>query len=163
MLNFSRFVIFICLIILLPIILNIVDNAVKIFNMLVYRNSMYNKIIQFSEKEFLDFVIEFFSRRYRYEFTFKGEDVYLKDGLNDVWLYFENESCDILNADDACKILGLCESRGINDVFIFTTRNLSKDTINFFEKINDEYNIRYIHKKDLDVSYKEFVYKFYGS
>lgn len=163
MLNFPKFVIFICLIMMLPMILNIVDNTVKIFNMFVQRNSICNKIMQLSEKEFLDFVIEFFGRRFGYEFAFKGEDIYLKDGSNEVWLYFENKNCENLNSDSARKILGLCESRGINDIFIFTTRNLSDEAIEFFEKVSGNYRVRYVHKKDLDVSYTEFVCKFYSS
>ena len=35
--SFSKFVVFMCIIILLPLIVNIVDNAIKIFNVLKYK------------------------------------------------------------------------------------------------------------------------------
>ena len=69
--SFSKFVVFMCIIILLPLIVNIVDNAIKIFNVLKYKNCISDKIVEFSKREFVDFILEFFERSYKYEFDFK--------------------------------------------------------------------------------------------
>lgn len=162
MLNFSKFVIFIGLIVLLPTILNIVDNIIKISNILTHKNYICDKIVQLSRKEFLDFLLEFFDRKYRYDFNIRDEDVYLKDGNIEMWLYYDNSNCYNLNIDDARKIIGLLESKEVNNMFIFTTRNIGDEVADFFKKISNVYNIKYLHKHDLNVGYAEFIYKFYN-
>lgn len=146
---------------MLPMILNIIDNLVKISNMFFRRDRLYNKVVHLSKKEFLEFVLEFFDRKYGYSFNFCGEDVYLLHKNRNIWLYCDNDNCEILNVDDARKILGLSESKGISDIFIFTTKSLSDEAVGFFRSVENDYVVRYICKKDLDVNYTEFVNKFY--
>lgn len=160
--SFSKFVVFMCIIILLPLIVNIVDNIIKIFNILKYKNCISDKILEFSKREFIDFILEFFERSYKYEFYFKNGDIYLNDGDGCRLLYYDNKGCEKFNVNDARKIIGICESKGVKDVFIFTTKILSNDVIDFFKSIGETYNVKYIHGSDLNVNYKEFVCKFYN-
>ena len=160
--SFSKFVVFMCIIILLPLIVNIVDNAIKIFNVLKYKNCISDKIVEFSKREFVDFILEFFERSYKYEFDFKNDDIYLKDGNIYRLLYCDNKSCEKFTINDARKVIGICESKGVKDVFIFTTKILSNDVIDFFKGIGETYDVKYIYGNDLNVNYKEFVCKFYN-
>ncbi len=161
--NFSKFIIFICVIILLPVIVNIVDNIIKILNILKFKNSVVNNLCDFDNKEFLDFILEFVNRSYGYSFEKHEDSIYLNDGKNLIFLYYNNENFDNLNLSDMRKLIAYFESKGVKDIFIFTTKTLNSDVIDYLEKIKNDYKIKYIHGKDLDLDYKEFVHKYYGS
>lgn len=160
--SFSKFIIFVCIVILLPLIVNMVDNVIKIFNVLKHKNCILDKIVEFSKKEFVDFILEFFERSYDYEFNFQNDDVYLNRGNGCRLLYCDNKNCEKFTINDARKVIGICESKGVKDIFIFTTKILGNDVIDFFKDVSEMYDIKYIHGDDLNLNYKEFVCKFYN-
>ena len=161
MLSFSKVILFVFIIISLPILLSIFDNINKIINILRYKNYVSDKMIDLSKKEFQDFAVEFFERSYKYKIKTDKEDVYLHSGESQRLLYCNNESCENFTLDDARKLIGLCESKGVKDVFIFTTKILTDQVIKYFQHVSNTYSIKYIHGKDLSMNYKEFIYKYY--
>lgn len=161
--SFLKFVIFICLIILLPIILNISDNVIKIFKLLRCKNCVSDKILEFSNREFRDFILEFLEKGYKYEINFENDDVYLNDGNIKRFLYYDNKNCEKFTIYDARNIVGVCESKGERNIFIFTTKILGNDVVDYFNNIKNNYDIKYIHGDDLKLNYEEFICKFYST
>lgn len=159
--SFLKFVVFICLIILIPVILNIFDNVIKILKLLKYKRFISDKILEFSNHEFRDFILEFLERGYKYSISFNNEDVYLNDGEVKRFLYYDNENCEKFTIYDARNIVGICESRGEKNIFIFTTKTIDDTAIKYFKEINEDYSIKYIHGGDLKLDYGEFICKFY--
>ena len=161
MLSFSKVLIFIFIIISLPMILNIVDNIGKILKILTNKNHVLDKMIDLTKKEFNDFALEFFQRSHNYEIEIRDNDIYLCRGESSRLLYCNNENSGNFNIDSARKLIGLCESKGVNDLFIFTTKILKDEVISYFQKISHIYNIKYVHGIDFNLNYKEFVSKYY--
>lgn len=161
--SFLKFVVFVCLIILLPVILNIFDNVIKILKLLKYKNCVSDKILEFSNREFRDFILEFLERGCKYSISFKENDIYLNDGNVKRFLYYDNENCEKFTIYDARNVIGVCESKGEKNVFIFTTKVLDDVVINYFEDIKVNYDIKYIHGNDLKLDYEEFTCKFYST
>lgn len=159
--NFSKFTIFICVIIILPVIVNIVDNIIKIFDVVKFKNSVLNNLSKFDDREFLDFVLEFVNRSYGYSFEKNENDVYLNDGGVSSFLYYNNDNCDNLNILDIRKLIAFFESKGVKDIFIFTTKILTSDAVEYLESIKNDYRIKYIHGEDLNLNYEEFIHKYY--
>ena len=79
MLNFYGFMIFICVLIILPILINIFDNLFNIFKILNNRISVLDKVLEFDNMELSDFALEFLMRAYNYRFKIKNDSIYLYD------------------------------------------------------------------------------------
>ncbi len=161
MLNIPRFLIFLFILIVLPIIVNIVDNIVKIltsFNKRVYING---KILEFNERELRDFIVEFLERSYNYKFRYDNEDIYIIDKDKEMMLYYNNIDSSTLDLYELRNILAIGESRGTYNIFIFTTKVLSNDALEFINSKDMGYNIKYIHGNDLKLYYDELIVKFY--
>lgn len=159
--SFSKVVLFIFAIISLPIVLSIIDNIAKIIKIIGYKNYVCDKMVDLSKGEFKEFALEFFERSYKYKINKDEENTYLYDGEVNRLLYCDNESCEKFTLSNARKLIGIFESKGIKNAVIFTTKILNDEVIEYFKKISNEYNIKYIHGEDLNVNYKEFVYKYY--
>ena len=61
MLNFYGFMIFICVLIILPILINIFDNLFNIFKILNNRISVLDKVLEFDNMELSDFCFRIFN------------------------------------------------------------------------------------------------------
>lgn len=161
--NFFKFLIFVCFIVMLPVILNIIDNVAKIINIVNFKNSVLKNLCKFNEKEFLDFALEFLNRTYGFINESKEDCVYLCNGKTSRFLYYNNDDCDKFDILDARKLIAFFESKGVKQVFIFTTKIFTDDVIKYFESLKIDYDIKYIHGNDLDLNYRELVSKYYGS
>lgn len=161
MLSFSRFILFILILIILPILVNIVDNLVKIIRMIGNRNYLNSKLMEFDGREFNDFILEFLDRAYKYEFKCVGDDTYIViDNIN--WLlYKDNTNCESMGMYDIRNVIGVCESKGINNVFIFTTKVIDNEVKEFINSQDIGYNIKYFHGEDMELYYNNLVEKFY--
>ncbi len=161
--SFSKFIVFVCIIMLMPLIVNIVDNFLKIFNIYNEKNMVGDKLVDFNKDEFIRFILEFFERKYKSTYVLKNDnEIYLKDEEVEKFLYYDNHGCGEFTLSDILKLIGVCESKGITDIFIFTTKFLDSKVLDYIKDISDTYSIDYIHGKDLNLNYNDFVYKFYS-
>ena len=120
-------------------------------------------LCKFNQKEFLDFAIEFLSRTYGFTNQLTDENIYLFDGKIYRFLYYNNSDCDKFHILDARKLIAFFESKGVKKIFIFTTKIFTDEVVNYFESLKIDYDIKYIHGNDLDLNYKELVFKYYGA
>lgn len=160
MLNFSKFSLFISILVILPILVNIAENLIKIFNSFTQEIFILSEIVNFDNNEFCDFVLEFLDRAYDYKFEIKDNDIYLYDKINEWFLYSDNKNDGNITLYDIRNIIGICESKGCRNVFIFTTGIISENVRDFLNSFKG-YNFKYIHGGDLKISYIELVDKFY--
>lgn len=161
MLNFSRFTLFVLVLIILPMIVNIVDNIVKILRGLGSKNYLYSKMVEFDDREFIDFILEFLVRAYKYQFRFVDQDIYIVIDNQEWLLYADNRDCELLSMYDIRNIIGICESKGSNNVFIFTTKIFDSRVVESINSGDIGCNIKYFQGGDFKLYYNEFVEKFY--
>lgn len=155
-----KLIIFLFIVISLPAILNIIDNLIKIVALISYNEIVSNKILEFSKIEFIDFILEFLIRAYKYDYYIDNDDIYLCIDDNEFLLYYNNKSCGEFTLDDALEVIALCESKGIDSVFIFTSKVINDQVKEFLDNFS-LYDIKYIHGLDLNLNYQELVLKYY--
>ncbi len=160
MLNFYGFMIFICVLIILPILINIFDNLFNIFKILNNRISVLDKVLEFDNMELSDFALEFLMRAYNYRFKIKNDSIYLYDDFCEWFLYYDNNTCNVLSLYDVRNIIGICESKGCKNIFIFTTGIINDDIRSFLDRTYS-YKFKFIHGDDLKLDYSQLVNKFY--
>lgn len=160
MLNFYGVLIFICVLIMLPILFNIFDNLLNIFKILNNKVFILNKVLEFNDLEFSDFALDFLTRAYNYKFEIKNNDIYLYDDICKWLLYYDNRNSNILNLHDIRNIIAIFESKGCKNIFIFTTSIISDSIRSYLDSMND-YKFKIIHGEDFKLDYNQLVSKFY--
>ncbi len=75
-------------------------------------------------------------------------------------LYYDNSTCNVLSLYDVRNIIGICESKGCKNIFIFTTGIINDDIRSFLDRIYS-YKFKFIHGEDLKLDYSQLVNKFY--